>query len=87
MDLEDFNIPPKQHVRLINTVCFLLTVNQVVENLLKIDNKVKQDYFYHMLKPYWIGSFFQKKVYSLIYQIYRISGVNLIELKHKIYIK
>lgn len=83
----DFNIPPKQHVRLINTVCFLLTVNQVVENLLKIDNKVKQDYFYHMLKPYWIGSFFQKKVYSLIYQIYRISGVNLIELKHKIYIK
>lgn len=80
----DFNIPPKQHIRLINTVCFLLTANQVVENLLRIDNNVKRDYFYHMLKPYWVGSFVQKKVYSFIYQTYRIFGVNLIELKHKI---
>lgn len=79
----DFNISTKERKKLINTVCFLLTANQVVDNLLKIDNIEKRDYYYQMLKPYWIGSYFKKTISSLIYKTYKILGLNLIELKHK----
>jgi len=80
----DLNLSKEIGAKLINTVCFLLETRNVVNLLIRIEEKYKREKYYRLLKPYMVGGFIHKLIFSCVYKLYNYFGVNVFVLKKKV---